>query len=46
VYSTACSVLYPSGTGDMKINVFDMKISLQRGCKGRKEGSVFMVSDT
>lgn len=29
------------------MNVFDMKFSQQRGCKeGRKEGSVFMVSDT
>jgi len=31
VYSTACSVLYPSGTGVVKMNVFDVKFSQQRG---------------
>jgi hypothetical protein len=28
----ACSVLYPRGTGDTKMNVFDMKFSQQRRC--------------
>jgi len=38
VYSKACSVLYPSGTGDVKMNVFDMKFSQQKGAMkdGRK----------
>ena len=38
MYSTACSVLYPSGTGDLKMNVFDTKFSQQKGAMkdGRK----------
>ena len=38
VYSTACSVLYPSGTGVVKMNVFDVKFSQQRGVPWRTEG--------
>jgi hypothetical protein len=41
----ACSVLYPGGTGDVKMNVFDMMFSQQRRChEGWKGVSLFWTS--
>jgi len=31
VCSTKCSVLYPSGTGAVKMSIFDVKFSQQKG---------------